>query len=213
MKPFSKGILLLGTVIITVVGGIGIGWAIFHSEIPTKPPKAVSQETTITSSVSKTTSSQAGVSQDSDMTSSEQVSQATSESDVSTPTVASVVWSDLSLTEQIAILIQVAFPMKDGVPDATFDFANNYWAMTGSIDNGTIQRFIPNSTGYAGISDLITADIQINDNDVTVTRPVSSSFNVDLEQAVAQFMDEQHQTHTEAIASHVITPAKLADMQ
>ncbi|MDI6552224.1 RNA polymerase [Leuconostoc falkenbergense] len=118
-------------------------------------------------------------------------------------------WASLDLTHQIAILIQAAFAGQNGKPNAQFDFTQNYWAMTGSVNDGEIQRYVPQTDSFAGISDILSAKININGDQIQVTRPISEPFTTSLNTSVATYYDEQHRSVTDQIAQRVVTPARL----
>ena len=85
-------------------------------------------------------------------------------------------WAALDLTHKIAILIQAAFAGQNGMPNAQFDFTQNYWAMTGSVNDGEIQRYVPQTDSFAGISDILSAKININGDQIQVVRAISEPF-------------------------------------
>lgn len=118
-------------------------------------------------------------------------------------------WASLDLTHQIAILIQAAFAGQNGKPNAQFDFTQNYWAMTGSVNDGEIQRYVPQTDSFAGISDILSAKININGDQIQVARPISEPFTTSLNTSVATYYDEQHRSVTDQIAQRVVTPARL----
>lgn len=118
-------------------------------------------------------------------------------------------WAALDLTHQIAILIQAAFAGQNGKPNAQFDFTQNYWAMTGSVNDGEIQRYVPQTDSFAGISDILSAKININGDQIQVARPISEPFTTSLNTSVATYYDEQHRSVTDQIAQRVVTPARL----
>lgn len=118
-------------------------------------------------------------------------------------------WASLDLTHQIAILIQAAFAGQNGKPNTQFDFTQNYWAMTGSVNDGEIQRYVPQTDSFAGISDILSAKININGDQIQVTRPISEPFTTSLNASVATYYDEQHRSVTDQIAQRVVTPARL----
>lgn len=139
--------------------------------------------------------------------------QSSSSNSASRTSQANVSWSSIDLNDQIAILVQVAFANKNGSPDQRFSFQNNYWSMTGSVNNGQINRYVPNTDSFSGISDLLSAKIVIDQGRILVTRPITAPFSMTLADAVSRFYNSNSRTYTSQIASKVVPPAKLDQMR
>ncbi|MFT8878985.1 MAG: RNA polymerase [Oenococcus sp.] len=123
-------------------------------------------------------------------------------------------WQSLDLVHQIAILIQAAFPNQNSKPSNQFDFASNYWDMTGSIDNGEIHRYVPNADSFAGISDILSAKIRIVNNQIQVTRPITAPFSISIDQAMRNYYQQNDAVnYTNALSVRVVSPARLAELQ
>ncbi|MFT9267445.1 RNA polymerase [Oenococcus sp.] len=123
-------------------------------------------------------------------------------------------WQSLDLVHQIAILIQAAFPNQNAKPNNQFDFASNYWDMTGSINNGEIHRYVPNADSFAGISDILSAKIRIVNNQIQVTRPITAPFSVSIDQAMRNYYQQNDAiSYTNNLSARVVTPARLAELQ
>ncbi|MFT8324148.1 RNA polymerase [Oenococcus sicerae] len=123
-------------------------------------------------------------------------------------------WNSIDLNNQIAILIQAAFPNNNAVPSDQFTFSQNYWDMTGSISNGEINRYVPNADSFAGISDILSAKITISNGQITVTRPITAAFTLSLDQAISNYYSQSSSiNNTHQLAARVVSPAKLAELQ
>lgn len=123
-------------------------------------------------------------------------------------------WASLDLVHQIAILIQAAFPNQNGRPNSQFDFASNYWDMTGSINNGEINRYVPKADSFAGMSDILSAKIRIENGQIQVTRPITAAFSISINQAMADYYTQTNAVnYTNNLSSRVVNPARLAELQ
>lgn len=125
-----------------------------------------------------------------------------------------VQWQSLDLVHKIAILIQTAFPNQNAKPSSQFDFVSNYWDMTGSIDNGEINRYVPDADSFAGISDILSAKIRIVNNQIQVTRPITAPFSISISQAMQNYYQQNDAiSYTNNLSARVVTPARLAELQ
>ncbi|MDI6666156.1 RNA polymerase [Leuconostoc falkenbergense] len=205
MKSHTK---YIGAVIaaILVVILVSVGLYAYGQSHKTQKSQLAHQSSKSTSTShhakSSTSTENSSTTSSSSSASSSSASSAQSSSNVAT-------WASLNLTHQIAILIQAAFAGQNGKPNAQFDFTQNYWAMTGSVNDGEIQRYVPQTDSFAGISDILSAKININGDQIQVTRPISEPFTTSLNTSVATYYDEQHRSVTDQIAQRVVTPARL----
>ena len=207
MKSHTKYIgAVIAAILVVIMASIGV-YAYSQSHTIQKSQSAhQSSKSTSTSHRAKSSTS----TENSSTTSSSSSSSASSSSSSSAQSSSNVAtWAALDLTHQIAILIQAAFAGQNGKPNAQFDFTQNYWAMTGSVNDGEIQRYVPQTDSFAGISDILSAKININGDQIQVTRPISEPFTTSLNTSVATYYDEQHRSVTDQIAQRVVTPARL----
>ena len=206
MKSHTKYIgAVIAAILVVIMVSVGV-YAYSQSHTIQKSQSAhQSSKSTSTSHRAKSSTStenSSTTSSSSSSASSSSSSSAQSSSNVAT-------WAALDLTHQIAILIQAAFAGQNGKPNAQFDFTQNYWAMTGSVNDGEIQRYVPQTDSFAGISDILSAKININGDQIQVARPISEPFTTSLNTSVATYYDEQHRSVTDQIAQRVVTPARL----
>ncbi|MDN6968059.1 RNA polymerase [Oenococcus sp. UCMA 17063] len=146
--------------------------------------------------------------------SSSTINQSSTSKSSSTSSISRINWDSIGLTDQIAILIQVAFKSDNGKPNDLFQFTKNYWDMTGSISNGTINRYVANADSFSGISDLLSAKITISNNQITVVRPITSTFTVSIAQAIDSYYNQPNSLdYTRQLAKRVVSPTKLADLE
>lgn len=208
MKSHTKYIgAVIATIFVVLMVSVGV-YAYSQSHTIQKSQSAhQSSNTTSTSHRAKSSTSTENSSTTSSSSSSSSASSSSSSSAQSSSNVAT--WAALDLTHQIAILIQAAFAGQNGKPNAQFDFTQNYWAMTGSVNDGEIQRYVPQTDSFAGISDILSAKININGDQIQVARPISEPFTTSLNTSVATYYDEQHRSVTDQIAQRVVTPARL----
>lgn len=207
MKLHTKYIgAVIAAILVVIMVSVGV-YAYSQSHTIQKSQSAhQSSKSTSTSHHAKSSTS----TENSTTTSSSSSSSASSSSSSSAQSSSNVAtWAALDLTHQIAILIQAAFAGQNGKPNAQFDFTQNYWAMTGSVNDGEIQRYVPQTDSFAGISDILSAKININDDQIQVARPISEPFTTSLNTSVATYYDEQHRSVTDQIAQRVVTPARL----
>lgn len=207
MKSHTKYIgAVIATILVVQMVSVGV-YAYSQSHTIQKSQSAhQSSKSTSTSHRAKSSTS----TENSSTTSSSSSSSASSSSSSSAQSSSNVAtWAALDLTHQIAILIQAAFAGQNGKPNAQFDFTQNYWAMTGSVNDGEIQRYVPQTDSFAGISDILSAKININGDQIQVARPISEPFTTSLNTSVATYYDEQHRSVTDQIAQRVVTPARL----
>jgi len=207
MKSHTKYIgAVIATILVVLMVSVGV-YAYSQSHTIQKSQSAhQSSKSTSTSHRAKSSTS----TENSSTTSSSSSSSASSSSSSSAQSSSNVAtWASLDLTHQIAILIQAAFAGQNGKPNAQFDFTQNYWAMTGSVNDGEIQRYVPQTDSFAGISDILSAKININGDQIQVARPISEPFTTSLNTSVATYYDEQHRSVTDQIAQRVVTPARL----
>lgn len=207
MKSHTKYIgAVIATILVVLMVSVGV-YAYSQSHTIQKSQSAhQSSKSTSTSHRAKSSTS----TENSSTTSSSSSSSASSSSSSSAQSSSNVAtWAALDLTRQIAILIQAAFAGQNGKPNAQFDFTQNYWAMTGSVNDGEIQRYVPQTDSFAGISDILSAKININGDQIQVARPISEPFTTSLNTSVATYYDEQHRSVTDQIAQRVVTPARL----
>ncbi|MCV3296713.1 MAG: RNA polymerase [Oenococcus sp.] len=168
------------------------------------------QKKQVGTSSSKSSQSQTQSSRESSAASSSSASSSTSSSSQTQQ----IQWQSLDLVHQIAILIQAAFPNQNAKPNNQFDFASNYWDMTGSINNGEIHRYVPNADSFAGISDILSAKIRIVNNQIQVTRPITAPFSVSIDQAMRNYYQQNDAiSYTNNLSARVVTPARLAELQ
>ncbi|MFT8812569.1 RNA polymerase [Oenococcus sp.] len=166
------------------------------------------------SSINKDQSSNSAISKSSREKSSQSATTSSSSSTSSSSQTQQVQWQSLDLVHQIAILIQAAFPNQNAKPNNQFDFASNYWDMTGSINNGEIHRYVPNADSFAGISDILSAKIRIVNNQIQVTRPITAPFSVSIDQARRNYYQQNDAiSYTNNLSARVVTPARLAELQ
>jgi len=207
MKSHTKYIgAVIATILVVLMVSVGV-YAYSQSHTIQKSQSAhQSSKSTSTSHRAKSSTS----TENSSTTSSSSSSSASSSSSSSAQSSSNVAtWAALDLTHQIAILIQAAFAGQNGKPNAQFDFTQNYWAMTGSVNDGEIQRYVPQTDSFAGISDILSAKININGDQIQVVRAISEPFTTSLNTSVATYYDEQHRSVTDQIAQRVVTPARL----
>lgn len=207
MKLHTKYIgAVIAAILVVIMVSVGV-YAYSQSHTIQKSQSAhQSSKSTSTSHHAKSSTS----TENSTTTSSSSSSSASSSSSSSAQSSSNVAtWAALDLTHQIAILIQAAFAGQNGKPNAQFDFTQNYWAMTGSVNDGEIQRYVPQTDSFAGISDILSAKININGDQIQVARPISEPFTTSLNTSVATYYDEQHRSVTDQIAQRVVTPARL----
>lgn len=207
MKSHTKYIgAVIAAILVVIMVSVGV-YAYSQSHTIQKSQSAhQSSKSTSTSHHAKSSTS----TENSSTTSSSSSSSASSSSSSSAQSSSNVAtWAALDLTHQIAILIQAAFAGQNGKPNAQFDFTQNYWAMTGSVNDGEIQRYVPQTDSFAGISDILSAKININGDQIQVARPISEPFTTSLNTSVATYYDEQHRSVTDQIAQRVVTPARL----
>lgn len=168
------------------------------------------QKKQVGTSSSKSSQSQTQSSSESSAASSSSASSSTSSSSQTQQ----IQWQSLDLVHQIAILIQAAFPNQNAKPNNQFDFASNYWDMTGSINNGEIHRYVPNADSFAGISDILSAKIRIVNNQIQVTRPITAPFSVSIDQTMRNYYQQNDAiSYTNNLSARVVTPARLAELQ
>ncbi len=206
MKSHTKYIgAVIAAILVVILVSVGV-YAYGQSHKTQKSQSAhQSSKSTSTSHHAKSSTS----TENSSITSSSSSSASSSSSSSAQSSSNVATWASLDLTHQIAILIQAAFAGQNGKPNAQFDFTQNYWAMTGSVNDGEIQRYVPQTDSFAGISDILSAKININGDQIQVARPISEPFTTSLNTSVATYYDEQHRSVTDQIAQRVVTPARL----
>ncbi|MHA5099424.1 RNA polymerase [Oenococcus oeni] len=212
MKSKKTTIIISSIIVFLFIIG-GAVFAVKALDQPSGSKKGSSQKKTVSSKNSSKKSSQnksksSAKSQSSSSSVNNNSSTSTSSSNVQTK------WASLSLTNQVAILIQAAFKGDNGKPNDLFQFDKNYWDMTGSISNGVINRYVPNADSFSGISDLLSAKITISNNQITVVRPITAAFTVSLTQAINDYYGQSSSLdYTQQLAKRVVSPTKLTDLE